>query len=186
MILKSYFDQKQLTRSQLKTGINTCSFPVLLPPPKLCSGIPLWKQNQKNKIMKKLFLVAITSVALFASSCKKSCPDPVTPPDLSGTTWTGTANVPGLSLANRPFVLNFNADGTLTGSLTNGAPFAINGTWNLTPNTTTVRLFFTLVTVAGSYIGQAILTTSNTKLESGVATNATSPTANLNFTTTKS
>jgi hypothetical protein len=137
--------------------------------------------------MKKLLLVTITAVALFASSCKKDdCPAPVVPPDLSGTTFTGTANVPGLSLTNRPFVLNFNADGTLGGSLTNGAPFMITGTWNLTPNSTTVRLFFTLQTVAGSYIGQATLTTNNTKLESGVATNATSSAANLNFTATKS
>ena len=137
--------------------------------------------------MKKLFLVAITSLALFASSCKKSSPDPVpAPPDLGNTTWTGTANVPGLSLTNRPFVLNFNADGTLGGSLTNGSSFAINGTWNLTPSSTTVRIFFTLATVSGSYIGQATLTTSNTKLESGMATNATMPSANLNFTVTKS
>ena len=136
--------------------------------------------------MKKLFLAAITMIALFTSSCKKSCPDPVTPPDLSGTTWTGTANVPGLGLTNRPFVLNFNADGTLGGSLTNVSSFALNGTWNLTPNTTTVRLFFTLATVSGSYIGQAVLTTNNTKLDIGTATNATTPSANLNFTTTKS
>lgn len=128
----------------------------------------------------------LASVALFGSSCKKSCPDPVTPPDLSGTHWTGTANVPGLGLSDRPFVLNFNADGTLTGSLTNGSSFALNGTWNLTPNTSTVRLFFTLATVSGSYIGQGTLTTNNTKLESGSATNATTPSANLNFTTTKS
>jgi hypothetical protein len=118
--------------------------------------------------MKKLFLVAITSLALFASSCKKDSPDPVPPPDLSNTTWTGTANVPGLSLTNRPFVLNFNA------------------AWNLTPNSTTVRIFFTLATVSGSYVGQATLTTNNTKLESGIATNATMPSANLNFTVTKS
>jgi hypothetical protein len=137
--------------------------------------------------MKKLILVAITSMALFASSCKKSCPEPAAPPpDLGGTTFTGTANVPGLSLANKVWVLNFNADGTLGGSFTNGSSFAVNGTWNLTPNSTTVRLFFTLATVSGSYIGQATLTTNNTKLESGVATNATSPSANLNFTCTKS
>jgi hypothetical protein len=136
--------------------------------------------------MKKLFLVAITSMALLASSCKKDSPAPIPPPDLSNTTWTGTANVPGLSLANRPFVLNFNADGTLGGSLTNGSSFAINGTWNLTPNSTTVRIFFTLATVSGSYVGQATLTTNNTKLESGIATNATMPSANLNFTVTKS
>ncbi len=137
--------------------------------------------------MKKLFLVAIASLALFVSSCKKDdCPAPVIPPDLSGTTFTGTANVPGLSLANKAWVLNFNADGTLSGSFTNGSSFAVNGTWNLTPNTTTVRLFFTLATVSGSYIGQATLTTNNTKLESGIATNATSPSANLNFTVTKS
>lgn len=136
--------------------------------------------------MKKLFLAAITMIALFTSSCKKSCPDPVTPPDLSNTTWTGTANVPGLSLANKPWVLIFNADGTLGGSFTNGSSFAVNGTWNLTPNSSTVRLFFTLASVSGSYIGQATLTTNNTKMESGIATNATTPSANLNFTVTKS
>lgn len=136
--------------------------------------------------MKKLFLAAITMIALFTSSCKKSCPDPVTPPDLSNTTWNGTANVPGLSLANKPWVLIFNADGTLGGSFTNGSSFAVNGTWNLTPNSSTVRLFFTLASVSGSYIGQATLTTNNTKLEGGIATNATTPSANLNFTATKS
>jgi len=49
-----------------------------------------------------------------------------------------------------------------------------------------VRIFFTLATVSGSYVGQATLTTNNTKLESGIATNATMPSANLNFTDTKS
>lgn len=135
--------------------------------------------------MKKLFSLAIV-IALFASSCKKSETPVVPPVDLSGTTWTGLANVPGLSLANKAFVLTFNADGTLSGSLTNGASFALTGTWNLTPNSSTVRLFFTLATVTGSYVGQATLTTNNTKMESGIATNATSPSANLNFTVTKS
>lgn len=134
--------------------------------------------------MKKLFLLAI-SFALFASSCKKS-DTPVPPVDLSGTTWNGLVNVPGLGLSNKAFVLTFNADGTLSGSLTNGSSFALTGTWNLTPNSTTVRLFFTLATVSGSYVGQATLTTNNTKMESGIATNATSPSANLNFTVTKS
>jgi hypothetical protein len=123
---------------------------------------------------------------LFAGSCKKSCPEPAAaPPDLGGTTWNGTANVPGISLSNKPWVLTFNADGTLGGSFTNGGSFAVAGTWNLTPNSSTVRIFFTMVSVGGSYIGQATLTTNNTKLESGVATNATTPLANLNFTATK-
>lgn len=135
--------------------------------------------------MKKLFLIATSAVLLLASACKKSDP---TPPafDISGSTYTGTANVPGLSLSNKPFVLTFNSDGTLTGSFTNGSSFALAGTWNLAPYSTTVHLFFTLQTVSGSYVGQGTLTTSNTKIESGVATNATSPSANLNFTVTKS
>lgn len=136
--------------------------------------------------MKKFIVMALAAVALFTGACKKSSPDPVSPPDLSNTTWTGTANAPGLSLANKAFVLIFNADGTLGGSFTNGSSFALAGTWNLTPNSSTVHLFFTLVTVSGSYVGQGTLTTNNTKLESGVATNATTPSANLNFTVTKS
>ena len=134
--------------------------------------------------MKKIFLIVIT-IILFANSCKKSDPAPTPPVDLSATTWNGLANVPGLTLADKPFKLIFNADGTLGGSLTNGSNFAIAGTWNLTPNSTTVRLFFTLASVAGNYVGQATLTTNNTKMESGIATNATSPSANLNFTVTK-
>ena len=133
--------------------------------------------------MKKLFSVAIL-MALLVSSCKKT-DTPVPPVDLSGTTWTGLVNVPGLSLANKAFLLTFNSDGTLGGSLTNGASFAVTGTWNLTPNSSTVRLFFTLATVSGNYIGQATLTTNNTKMESGIATNATTPSANLNFTVAK-
>ncbi len=125
------------------------------------------------------------SIALIISSCTKT--ETTAPLDLSGTTWTGTANVPGLTLSDRPFVLIFNADGTLGGSLTNeGTSFALNGSWNLTPNSSTVRLFFTLASVTGSYVGQATLTTNNTKLESGTATNATMPSSNLNFTATKS
>lgn len=132
--------------------------------------------------MKNLFLVAI-SLVLFLGACKKTeTPAPV---DLSATTWTGTANVPGLSLSNKPFVLTFNADGTLGGSLTNGTSFALTGTWNLTPNSTVVRLFFKLASVSGDYVGQATLTSNNTKMEAGVATNVTSPSANLNFTVAK-
>jgi hypothetical protein len=139
--------------------------------------------------MKKLLLGFIT-IMLFATACKKTeCPDPpvvIPPVNLSGTTWNGLANVPGVSLTNKPFVLTFNGDGTLSGNLTNGTPFAINGTWNLTPNSTTVKIFFTLATVTGNYIGQGTLNSNNTKLESGIATNVTSPTYNLNFAVTKS
>lgn len=134
--------------------------------------------------MKKFFILAMT-VTLFLSSCSKK--DTTPPPvNLSGTTWTGLVNVPGLSLANKAFVLTFNSDGTLTGSLTNGSSFALTGTWNLIPYSPTVHIFFTLATVTGAYIGQGTLTTNNTKLESGVATNVTSPSANLNFSVTKS
>lgn len=133
--------------------------------------------------MKKILLFAALTFTLLGA-CKKS--DTTPPPfDPAGTTWTGTANVPGLSLTNRPFVLIFNADGTLGGSLTNGSSFAINGTWNLRPNNVTMHIYFTLATVSGPYIGQATLTTNNTKFDSGVATNATTPSANLNFTVTK-
>lgn len=136
--------------------------------------------------MKNFIVIAITAVALFTGACKKTETVYVSPPDLSNTTWTGTANVPGLSLSNKPFTLIFNADGTLGGAFVNGSSFAVAGTWNLTPNSSTVHLFFTLVSVSGSYVGQGTLTTNNTKIESGVATNATTPSANLNFTVTKS
>lgn len=133
--------------------------------------------------MKKILLLAL-SAFLFFTSCKKS--DTTPPPfDPAGSTWTGTANVPGLSLSNKAFVLTFNADGTLTDSFTNGSSFALTGTWNLRPNNVTMHIFFTLASVSGSYVGQGTLTTNNTKLESGVATNATTPSANLNFTVTK-
>lgn len=133
--------------------------------------------------MKKILMMLI-SMTLLVSACKKSETTP--PVDLSGTTWSGIVNVPGASLNDKPFALTFNADGTLSGSLTNGTNFLIVGSWNLTPNSTTVRLFFSLQTVPGNYVGQATLTTNNTKMESGIATNATSPTYNLNFTVTKS
>ncbi|MFN8309876.1 MAG: hypothetical protein U0T73_07930 [Chitinophagales bacterium] len=135
--------------------------------------------------MKNLLSISLLFV-LFISSCKKT--ETVTPPfDLSGTSWTGTSNVPGLSLSDKPFKLMFHDDGTLTGSFTNsGTDFALNGTWNLRPNATTVHIYFTLASVSGSYIGQATLTTNNTKLESGYANNATTPSANLVFTVTKS
>jgi hypothetical protein len=139
--------------------------------------------------MKNLFLGLIT-MTLFFTACKKTeCPTPVTPTpplNLSGSTWNGFANIPAIPLSNRPFVLTFNADGTLTGSLTNGNTFALSGSWNLTPYSTSVKLFFTIVSANGNYVGQGTLTTDNTKIESGTATNATTPAANLTFALTKS
>lgn len=132
--------------------------------------------------MKKLFFLAFSVAILLVTSCSK---DTVEPVDLSGTTFTGTANVPGLSLSDKVFVLTFNADGTLDGSFTNGSSFALDGTWNLTPNSTTVHLFFTLASVSGTYVGQATLTNNNKKLDPGSATNATTPSANLNFTASR-
>lgn len=135
--------------------------------------------------MKKIFLAFIASLTLLATSCKKDASIP--PTDLSDTTWTGTVNLPGFNYVNLPFVLNFYENGIMTGSLNNaGAENAIGGTWEVIPNSTTVRLFFGLQTIPGTYTGRATLTTNNTKMESGIAVNTTAPLANLNFKLTKS
>ncbi|MGB4844123.1 MAG: hypothetical protein WBP16_06645 [Ferruginibacter sp.] len=134
--------------------------------------------------MKKLFLISAVMLLAFAS-CKKDCPAPVENYNMSGTTWTGTYIIPGLAITNQPMNLSFSSAGTLSGNLMNGGTFNIAGTWNLVPGSTTVNLFFTVVTVSGSYVSQATLTTNNTKLESGVMTNATSPTANGTFSLTR-
>lgn len=134
--------------------------------------------------MKKTFFSVIASLTLLATSCKKDAP--VSPTDLSGTTWTGTVNVPGFSYVDLPFVLNFYENGIMTGSLNNaGAENAIGGTWEIIPNSTTVKLFFGLQTIPGTYTGRATLTSNNTKMESGIAVNTTTPLANLNFKITK-
>jgi hypothetical protein len=134
--------------------------------------------------MKKLLLAAVLFTTVFASCKKESCPAPVPPVNMAGTTWNGTISFPGLALNNLPLVLIFNADGTMAGSVTNGSSYAIAGTWNLVPNSSTVRMFFTIVSVSGNYTAQATLTTNNTKLESGSGTNTTA-TYNCTFTATK-
>lgn len=133
--------------------------------------------------MNKLIII-VASLALFVSSCKK-CDPPVTPVDMSNTTWKGLSTVAGLNLTDREFNLIFNADGTLSGSLVNGSSFAIKGTWNKTPSSNLVRLFFTLASVTGEYVGQATLSTDNSKLEGGIGTNATTPATNLTFNVSK-
>jgi hypothetical protein len=135
--------------------------------------------------MKKVFLIAVIALITSASCKKDECPAPTVYMNMSGTTWNGMAAFPGLSL-NLPIVLTFNADGTLTGNVTNGATFAIAGSWNLVPSSTVVRMNYTIVSVSGSYVAQGTLTTNNTKLESGNGTNTANPTANMTFTATKS
>lgn len=135
--------------------------------------------------MKKLLLFAF-AIVLFASSCKKDCPAPEPATNLSGTTWTGTTTFAAMPGTPYPITLNFNADGTLTGNVVDGIPYPINGTWNLVPGSVSVKMFFTISTVTGTFNGQANLGTGNTQLESGIATNATSPIYNMSFTATKS
>jgi hypothetical protein len=136
--------------------------------------------------MKKFLLAMVLFTAAFASCKKDDCPAPPVYMNMAGTTWTGTSNFPGLSLSGLATTFIFNTDGTLGGSVTNGGSnFAVAGSWNLTPNSNVVRMFYTIVSVAGSYTGQATLANNNTRLESGSGTNPTTPTGNMNFVVNK-
>jgi len=135
--------------------------------------------------MKKLFLISAVIMLGFAS-CKKDCPEPVQNYNMSGSSWTGTYSIPSVPIANQPMNLSFSSTGTITGNVMNGAStFAIAGSWNLVPGSSSVNLFFTIATITGPYVSQATLTTNNTKLESGVMTNATTPIGNGTFALTR-
>lgn len=122
------------------------------------------------------------------ASCKKNSPDPVPDYNLAGTTWTGTVSIPAapVPVVNQPMHLSFNAAGSLAGDVSNGSgTYALAGSWSLVPGTSTVNMNFTIVSVTGPYVATATLTTNNTKLETGVMTNATMPAGNGTFTLTR-
>lgn len=111
--------------------------------------------------MKKLLLsFFIATIAL--SSCKKEdCPVVVPPPDLGGTSWSGPSTVNSISYT-MSFTLN--ADGTLSGAFNPGA-FTFAGSWNKTPNSSQVRIFF--VQAGNNWKGQGTLNTEANKIENG-------------------
>lgn len=117
--------------------------------------------------MKKL-LFLITLATFF--SCKKD--DPAPPPvDLSGTNYKGTAVIGGINY--NPFTLKFNADGSAIITIGNFSPFS--GSWNKTPNSSTVYFFFD-ESSTNKWKGLATLNADNTKLEAGTVTR-TAPTS---------
>jgi hypothetical protein len=130
------------------------------------------------KFFNPLMMLIIAS-ALFIS-CKKDCPTPVPPVDMSGTTWKGPALVNPTTY--NPFTLVFNADGTGTVTFT-GFP-AFPGSWNKAPDSGIVYFFFD-ESATNKWKGQATLNTANNKLEGGVLTRTAPTVISGTFTTDK-
>ena len=135
--------------------------------------------------MKTKFLFAgISVLLLFFSSCKKDSTTVVTPVDLSNTTWTCSTTVNAIPVTQTYI---FNANGTLSGStVSTGGTFAMAGTWSKTPNSSIVYMYFTIVTVPGSYTAQGTLNSTNNKIESGTATNSSNAVYTYSYTLIKS
>lgn len=113
--------------------------------------------------MKKLILFAIT-IVLFASACKK-CPVPevvVPPVDLSSTSWSGPATINTL---NYTMTMALAANGNMTGTFNT---FTFAGSWNKSPNSTKVYIFF--VQAGNNWKGEGTHNSTNNKIEIGTLT----------------
>ncbi len=133
--------------------------------------------------MKKLFLLGITVAMLAVSSCKKDCPTPavVEPPvDLSASSWSGPCTINGI---NYTFTLALAADGTISGGF-NVPSFTIaSGSWNKTPNSNIVRIFF--IQSGNAWKGQGTYNATTNKIEVGTLTQTSGGSFTGTFTVTK-
>jgi hypothetical protein len=133
-----------------------------------------------KKNMKKLFFTFIVLTAIFSSCKKETCPVVEPPVNLSGTTFKGIAIISGITY--NPFTIVFSADGTCTVTF-QGYP-AFPGTWNKTPSSSVVYLFFT-ESPTNSWKGQGTLNSTNNKLEGGTLTRTTPTVITGTFTADK-
>jgi hypothetical protein len=133
----------------------------------------------KKTNMKKILIAAILFTSIFASCKKDECPAPVVVPDLGGFSWSGPSTVNGVA-----YTMSFStaADGTLTGSFNPGS-FTFTGSWNKTPNSNVVRLFF--VQAGNNWKGQGTLNTEANKIEAGTLTQTSGGALTGVFTVTK-
>lgn len=135
--------------------------------------------------MKKTIYLAVLFliIGIAATSCKKEA----TPVDLSGSSWRGTMTVG--TMVYDSTVISFNANGKVSGTIQKSAgassTYALEGTWNKTPNSNKVYLYHTITTAPGTFDANATLNSDNTKLEGGVGVNSISPTYNYTFTCSK-
>jgi hypothetical protein len=111
--------------------------------------------------MKKILLAAVLFTAIFASCKKESCPVVVPPVDLGGSSWTGPCVINSI---NYTMTFTLAADGTLTGGF-NSPTYPFTGSWNKTPNSNAVKLFF--VQAGNNWKGTGTLNTDGNKIETG-------------------
>jgi hypothetical protein len=113
--------------------------------------------------MKKLLLAALLFTAILTSCKKESCPIPVPPIDLSGTTFKGTVVLRGSNYDNS--ILTFKADGSTENRFA-GDPNIYLGMWSKTPNSSIINLTFSLNAMS-VWKGAGILNSDGTKIENG-------------------
>lgn len=111
------------------------------------------------KFMKPLMMLIIASA--FFVSCKKDCPAPVPPVDISGTNWSGPSTINGI---NYTMTLALAANGTLSGGF-NAPTYPFTGSWNKAASGNLVYIFF--VQAGNNWKGQCTLNTETNKLEGG-------------------
>lgn len=128
--------------------------------------------------MKKyLFVSAFFFLALV--SCKKDDPAPIPPVDLSSTSWSGPSTVNGIN-----YTMNYTlaANGTLTGGF-NSPTYPFSGSWNKTPNSNIVYIFF--IQAGNSWKGEGTLNSTNNKIENGTLNQLTGGAFTGTFNVTK-
>lgn len=138
----------------------------------------------KNIIMKKNFLIAMLGICLvvFAASCSKSDPEPVTFASAEGK-WDGNYNN-GIGGPIFYFSLNFKPGGVLVVQANSStAPDIANGTWNQVADVVSGTYTYVGSSAIYSYTGK--YNSSNPKIMNGTIGLQPSTTGAGEFTVTK-
>jgi hypothetical protein len=130
--------------------------------------------------MKKITLIAIAFLFVFASCKKDDCPAPEVSPNLATTTWNGNLVFTSITYT---WVQTFNTDGTITGSFNSGAIPITGGSWNKTPGSNTVYMYLTIG--GNNWKGVGTLNTAANKIENGTFTQLTGGSQTATFTLNK-
>lgn len=128
--------------------------------------------------MKSLIKTAtvIPVFVLFLLACTKEADPPI---DLSGTTWSDSANIGGIPY--KPFSVTFNGNGTAQIIIGSFAPFS--GSWNKSVTSNQVYFFFD-ETTTNKWKAEGTLVVDKNQI-TGTVTRTAPSTINGSFTVTK-
>lgn len=127
-----------------------------------------------KSLIKTLMVIPVFVLSLLA--CTKEADPPI---DLSGTTWSDSANIGGIPY--KPFSVTFNGNGTAQVTIGSFAPFP--GSWNKSVSSNQVYFFFDESTTL-KWKGEGTLLLDKNQI-SGTVTRTAPSTINGTFTITK-